>query len=199
MLLRRHSKIKLQLMACVLASSLLPCALFAQNRPDTFSSGVQAADCFALAQRVEDSADILWSDLEICDQAILVLDLARDLPAREVQSLFINRAIVATELGLFKQALQDFERALAIDSDPAPVYLNRGASYLLQQDYHSAIADFSWITTHPDFGAQALYNRALAYHYSGDSEAATADFQQLYRDFPAKYDLWVAGTELESL
>ncbi|MBW3541712.1 MAG: tetratricopeptide repeat protein [Planctomycetes bacterium] len=67
---------------------------------------------------------------------------------------YLARGVAFAELDRFPEALADFDQALALDPEPMPIYLNRGATYLRRADAHAA-------TQRPD-EAQRDFDLALA-------------------------------------
>ena len=54
-----------------------------------------------------------------------------------------GRGNILSHLGKHEMALEDFDRALALDSERAGVYINRGAANIAMKRHKEAIKDFS--------------------------------------------------------
>ena len=81
------------------------------------------------------------------------------------------------ELGLYHEAISDYDKAIRLKPDYALAYLNRGnAKYYLQQ-YAAAIVDYTQaLRLDPDFAADYLLNRGVAKANLAQYDAAIADF-----------------------
>lgn len=95
-----------------------------------------------------------------------------------------RRGLTHIRQGQYRQAIAEFDRALAHDPNLAEVYLNRGLACSHLGKVQEAIADYShaiWID--PDL-APAYCNRALACYGLGDEQSALADWEQALRISP---------------
>ena len=89
---------------------------------------------------------------------------------------FYNRGTAKAMTGLLREALNDFNEAILLDSNFARAYNNRGQVYLLLRMYDKALQDYSRaIELNPMIG-QAYYNRGLIYIKKGDRGKASENF-----------------------
>lgn len=96
-------------------------------------------------------------------------------------SAYTNRGTAFYTLGKSAEARQDFDRAIALETNAinlAAALRNRGKLHLDSGDLERAIADFTAaIAQHPTF-ALAFANRGIAYLRQGNEPSAEADFAQ---------------------
>lgn len=82
----------------------------------------------------------------------------------------------------YDKAIQDFTRALAINSRNVLAYHNRGFSYNAKQEYNKAVEDFSAaIRLKPNDHPSAYNNRGLAYLQLGEFDKAIDDYTEAIR------------------
>ena len=118
--------------------------------------------------------------LNACDQA---LDGALS-PANRTATL-ANRGILRASGGQAKQAIADFDAALARDPSLADVYVNRGAALFSAARYTEARSDFDRaIALKPQNLAVAYFDRGMANEKSGDVKAAYGDYLQAQKLAP---------------
>lgn len=101
------------------------------------------------------------------------------LEIKEDAIIYYSRGKTRYQLKKYRQAIEDFDRALSLNPNYAVVYLNRGIIYDREQQWEFAIADYTQaIQLNPNY-ANAYYNRALLYHYDLQNlELALADYNK---------------------
>lgn len=92
---------------------------------------------------------------------------------------YCKRARKYTQLGLFKEAIKDYSKAISLNQNSSSaggfVYQMRGYCKVQIGDYKGSISDFSKVlASNPKSGA-ALYNRAAAYEKIGRKDLAKLD------------------------
>ncbi|HEX8667271.1 MAG TPA: tetratricopeptide repeat protein [Allosphingosinicella sp.] len=117
-----------------------------------------------------------------CDEALA----AENLNRADTVATYVNRGILTLRSGDAEAAVQDFDRALALDRDEPEAYLNKGAALLnLPERTAEAAALFSTaIEKRTRRPAMAYYGRAVAYETAGDTAAAYHDYRQASRLAP---------------
>jgi len=85
-------------------------------------------------------------------------------------------------------AINEFNRALAIDRNLAEVYFFRGNIYDYKGNYDKAIEDYSTVLRIKPDSYKSLYNRGNAYAKKGDNERAIEDWTAALRINPYFYD-----------
>ena len=89
--------------------------------------------------------------------------------------------MVRTRLGLFREALSDFNQAVRQAPELPLLYLHRGNAYGTLDDHQAALDDFSEaIRLKPDF-AIAYYSRAVAWLHLGEQSRASEDCEAAIR------------------
>ena len=84
------------------------------------------------------------------------------------------------------QAIEDFSRAIALDSTNALTYFNRAILRTQIGDYNRALDDYNRVAFYSPNNVLVYYNRAALYAQLGDYEAAIRDYSraiELYPDF----------------
>jgi len=113
------------------------------------------------------------SSLKQCDDALT----KGMLSPRDKASTLVNRGIILTHLRRLDDARRDFNSALDMNSELGEAYLNRGNTYIMDQDYEAAVADYTWaIELESRKLHAAYYNRGLAYEAMKDLDAAYKDY-----------------------
>ncbi|MBN1158713.1 MAG: tetratricopeptide repeat protein [Bacteroidales bacterium] len=99
--------------------------------------------------------------------------------------LLYLRGIVHNNRGRYAKAIEDFNRALALqdEKDAYKIYLGRGIAFMSLVKYEQAMADFSRSIELNDSIAGAYHSRALLNYELQDYHAAIEDFlKTLERD-----------------
>ena len=114
-------------------------------------------------------------DLRRCDDA-----LEREaLSEYDRVATHVNRGILRMRLGKIDAAVDDFDRAIAIDPDEAEAYLNKGMASLRTENWVEALPLFDQAlareTRRP---AIAYYGRGVAHEMSGKVREAYYDYRQ---------------------
>ena len=95
--------------------------------------------------------------------------------------LYNNRGTAYHDLGLYGLAIEDYDRAIALDPAFAAAFNNRGAVYPRLGRPRAAITDYDQaIAINPKF-ARAYANRANSYFYVRDFARAGADYGVSWR------------------
>ncbi len=78
----------------------------------------------------------------------------------------------------YKEAFEDFNKAIEIAPDKSTAYFNRGFTYTKLGDYEKAIADFTQvIVIHPN-DVDAYRHRAKSYYRSQELDKAREDLRK---------------------
>ena len=113
------------------------------------------------------------SSLANCDKAFA----EESLSAADRVATHVNRGIIRAQLGDWQGALDDYDRALALDPDEAEAYLNKAALLLKRDDWTSARPLFDRAiekrTSRPEL---AYFGRAVAAEMAGDMRRAYEDY-----------------------
>ena len=184
--------------------------LFVAIAPASAQEGLLQG-CFQKAEAINAGTQASWSDLESCNPIINAFEQDDSgsfggYNGLEISASYQNRAIIYTELTHYERAADDLNQALSISPDSLELLLNIGVLNMLQGEYNTAIADFSeLLPTEQDIQQdselvpQALYNRALAYNYSGELELAVSDLLTLQPQYTKHYTVWVTEESLPTL
>ena len=92
-----------------------------------------------------------------------------------------NRAIQFRKIGQYDRAVEDYDRALALQPDDAGTYDNRGIAYVLMGDYERGLQDFDKAIELQPREVSAYFNRALTHERMGHLEKAFADIQHVLK------------------
>jgi tetratricopeptide (TPR) repeat protein len=95
-----------------------------------------------------------------------------------------------TLLGNYRQAIEDYDKAIEIKPGYADAYTNRGAAYNGLGNYRQAIEDYDKaIEIKPGY-ADAYYNRGLAYNGLGNYRQAIEDYDKAIEIKPGYADAY---------
>ena len=95
-------------------------------------------------------------------------------------SLYVARGNAYRTLGRYQNALDDYNKAAALDSRMAPsTYAERGLAYLALNQPERAAEDFSQALSMDPNNAAALRNRGTALRTTGKLEAAVKDYDRV--------------------
>jgi tetratricopeptide (TPR) repeat protein len=116
--------------------------------------------------------------LATCDRALATGALDRG----DEVATYVNRGIVKMHRGTYDLAIDDFNRAIALDPRQPESYLNKGSAILRSGAGGStAIALFSEAlerkTARPEF---AYFGRAVAHEEAGDLKSAYFDYRRVH-------------------
>ena len=92
--------------------------------------------------------------------------------------IYYCRGNAYSELGNYRQAIEDLNRAIEIKPDYVMAYTSRGVAYIYLGNYRQAIEDLNrGIVIRPSY-AEAYNNRGLAYNGLGNYRQAIEDFNR---------------------
>ncbi len=129
-----------------------------------------ARGCYQAAVR-ESSTD---TSLETCDMALSQQPLDRD----NRSATYVNRGIIHLNRSETREALSDFDRAVALTPNLAEAHTNRAAALLDAGDYRGAIAAVDRaLGLQPNEPHKAYFIRAAAYEELGDNSSAYRDYR----------------------
>lgn len=115
-----------------------------------------------------------YSSLNSCDTALA----SEDLPLRDRQRTWVNRAVINLHLGEAEGALHDLDQAVRLGFDSPEIDMNRSAALIRLSRFEEAIEA---ATLALDGGLRdaekAYYNRAVAYERLGRIAEAYDDFR----------------------
>jgi tetratricopeptide (TPR) repeat protein len=85
--------------------------------------------------------------------------------------------LILRQKSLYERAVEDFTRALAIDSNYSWVYFDRGVTYGMQSAGDKAVDDLSKAMAVDPFFSWTYYHRGVAYLQLGGGRQAILDMQ----------------------
>ena len=102
----------------------------------------------------------------------------------DLSSLHFYRGFSEYELGLFKEAIDDYGKVIQLNPDLSEAYVNRGNAYDELAQPQRAIQDFNKaIELNPQLAA-AYYNRGIAYDNLDQNDHAIRDFNEVIKINP---------------
>jgi Tfp pilus assembly protein PilF len=109
---------------------------------------------------------------------------------RDRFSLFANRARAYFALGDKAQALEDYNKAVALAPHNADLYYARGLIFAAQSNYDAALRDFDTAIESNSKSTQALRQRARVYQHLSNFSSSLADYAEAIRLEPRNAALW---------
>ncbi|MCF8383638.1 MAG: tetratricopeptide repeat protein [Chlorobium sp.] len=91
---------------------------------------------------------------------------------------FDNRGLLRYINGNYREAIEDFTAAIALEPKFALPYKHRGYAKHDLQDYAGAIEDYSWAIRLDRKAGETYWDRGLAKEQAGDKEGALDDFRK---------------------
>ncbi len=129
-------------------------------------------DCF---QKTKNTYHSFRSAEETCTRALREETMTRANRA----ATYVNRGVLRMREGLYSEAIDDYQKALDIQSELGAAYLNRGAAHIYQKQFSDALQDLNRaIELQSEDLFAAYYNRAIAKENTGDVPGAYMDFQK---------------------
>ena len=153
------------------AAGIAACAIAA---PASASVVVLGNSNARLCYEAADSPSIPGArDLRLCDDALL----NETMTTYDTVATHVNRGILRLRVGRIDDAIGDFDRAIAMDSNQPEAYLNKGAALLRRENAAEAMNLFTMaLERHTTRPAIAHYGRAIAYETLGNISAAYRDY-----------------------
>lgn len=94
------------------------------------------------------------------------------------QDLWYTRGIMNHDQGDLTSAINDFTRAIQLDSSMASAWHDRGICKHELDDFSGALQDYSSAIALDDKFTEAYYNRAMIYDIQNQREKALADYNK---------------------
>jgi tetratricopeptide (TPR) repeat protein len=116
--------------------------------------------------------------IEIWDNSFTLWNYVIEKEPEAVPAAYNNRGIAFGRTGQLDRAIQDFDRAIALDPSFDRAYNNRGAAYLMHGSFDKAIEDFDKAVTLRAGNASAYSNRGYAYYFEGQYDRAMKDYNK---------------------
>ena len=128
--------------------------------------------------RAYDDASRYEDAIRVCDRALAVEAGANLF---DTGTAYCNRGVACAGIGRLAEAVQDYDKAIALNPDYALAYYNRGLACAAMGRLAEAIGDYDKaIALNPDY-AEAYENRGIAYARAGRADEALRDFDQALR------------------
>lgn len=94
---------------------------------------------------------------------------------------YYNRGFALLEINYYKEAKDDFLKAIERNPDNTPAYFYLGVSQFLLGEFEQSIKSLTFATNKDQMDYDAHFGLAMAYHYTGDFEKAKAKFERAKR------------------
>jgi len=91
---------------------------------------------------------------------------------------WFNKGLSSGISGKYREAMENFSKAIELDSKAAGAYVNRGIAYHYLGDYRQAIRDYDRAIELDPKLSRGYFNRGSAYHHLGDYRQAIRDFDR---------------------
>lgn len=167
-----------------LAQRCVALALYAQKKYDhaghrweTLARESTRADLYERAGIIAQAAQS-WQLHGDVERARALMDQAIEM-APDALTLYIDRATMLGEIGLFKLAEQDLSYVLSKQPDNVEALIYRATSYRYLDQFDLAFKDISnAVLQNPD-NPDALFERATIYRLTGQNDKARQDWIQV--------------------
>jgi tetratricopeptide (TPR) repeat protein len=103
---------------------------------------------------------------------------------KKLAAFYSLRGITYHRLGEYQRAIEDYDEALRLAPNFAPIYLSRGISYRRLGEYRRAIEDYDEGLRLAPGEALAYVNRGIAYDDLGEHARAIEDYDEFLRLAP---------------
>lgn len=125
---------------------------------------------------------LVWKDsLTLCNDILSKYD---------IDIVYNHRGYIYNNKGEYDQAIDDFNRALSLNSELVEAYYNRGSAYFNKKDYDRAISDYTRaISLLPEY-VMSINARGMAYLNIGEYNRAIADFTDALNIDPSCYEAY---------
>jgi len=127
----------------------------------------------------------IWKD------SLTLWNHALKLFPNDVPRAYYKRAEIYQKLGNYKQALDDFNKAIEINPYHATGYTGRGLLYANLGYYQQSIQDFDKAIRINPYDSELYYNRGLSYKLSGKYQQAIQDFNKAIQLNPRNIDAYL--------
>ena len=112
------------------------------------------------------------------EHAVALFSAALELAPQAPAGIYHHRGAALAELGMYRQAIRDYDTAVRLNPRYPDTYLDRGNAHHALSEPQHALKDYSEaIRLRPNF-AEAHANRAVVQMERGDVEAARADAEK---------------------
>jgi tetratricopeptide (TPR) repeat protein len=114
-------------------------------------------------------------------------------------ALYNSRAKLYFNQQKYDRALEDYNRAIALDSTEGEYFINRGAVFALSNNLPMALNDFNkGLEVRPDH-ANGYKNRSLIYQSFGQWDKALSDIEIYLNMHPEDADLWYEKGRIKNI
>ncbi len=167
-----------------LAQRCVALALYAQKKYDhaghrweTLAQQSTRADLYERAGILAQAAQS-WQMHGDMQRAKALMDQALEM-APDALSLYVDRAVISGEIGVFEEAIRDLSHVLAEDPVHVEALIFRATSYRYLDDFDAAFKDISNALLQDPKNPDALFERATLYRLRGNLEKARRDWLDL--------------------
>ncbi|HJW28219.1 MAG TPA: tetratricopeptide repeat protein, partial [Saprospiraceae bacterium] len=114
-------------------------------------------------------------------------------------ALFNSRAKLYFNLKKYPEAMENYNKAIAMDSTEGEFYVNRGAVYALTNQLDLALKDFNIGLRLDPKHANGYKNRSLIFQTLGQWDKAISDIDMYLAMHPEDADLWYERGRLKNI
>lgn len=140
-----------------------------------FSTGTNARACSFAAENAALKLSPSREDVAACTRALEHDQLA----PRDQAATLVNRGILLAAHESYQDALNDYNKAMALKPELPEPYVGRGNLWFLAGRFDTAINDYNKaLDLMLGRSHLALFNRGLAHEKAGNSQQAIADYRQ---------------------
>jgi tetratricopeptide (TPR) repeat protein len=169
-------------------------AAWIADRTARVQKGRLAAQTFAVAAAVAAIMGLSWLTVEqtgVWKNTIVLWNYVIEKEPDRVPQAYNNRGLALKNRGQMQKAIEDFNRAIALNPEYALAYNNRGVTLKKAGMLQEAIEDFDRaIALNPSY-YKAYNNRGSAYGKIGRPDKAVEDFDKAISLNPSYYETYL--------
>jgi len=139
---------------------------------------------------------LTFHQIGIWKNSIRLWDSVVEQRPERIQLAYYFRGLAFENMGQFEKAIEDFDRAIALDPYFRDAFLNRGTAFENMGRFDSAIENFdAAIALSPSY--EVYFNRGVTFEKTGQLAKAIADYRDAIALNPSRYEAYLAAGRVQ--